>query len=406
MQAPTIAPLDCYRLPWTLNDNILGWLEPTKRCNLYCEGCYSRNEKGSDKSLEQLRGELEVLTRSRRMDSISIAGGDPLVHPQIVEIVRLVKEGFGLKPVLNTNGLALTEELLRRLKDAGLFGFTFHVDSSQARPGWKGADEVALNELRLRFAEMVAAVGGLSVNFNATVFEHTLQHVPAMLEWAARHIAVVHNMVFILFRTTSTSRFDYYALGERVEPERFIYYDEDKNPRPLDARTLVQVIRGADPLFAPAAYLGGTRDPDSFKWLLAGRVGDAEGIHGYVGPRFMELVQTGHHHFKGTYLAYSDPASLKRGRSLMIGGAAVDRGLRAAAGRYLGRVAGSPRRLLRKQHFQAITIIQPIDMMPDGEPNMCDGCPDMTVHDGKIVWSCRLDELKQFGCFLRPVPKH
>jgi hypothetical protein len=36
---------------------------------------------------------------------------------------------------------------------------------------------------------------------------------------------------------------------------------------------------------------------------------------------------------------------------------------------------------------------------------MCDGCPDMTVHEGKLVWSCRLEELKTFGTFLQSVPK-
>jgi hypothetical protein len=29
----------------------------------------------------------------------------------------------------------------------------------------------------------------------------------------------------------------------------------------------------------------------------------------------------------------------------------------------------------------------------------------MTVHDGELVWSCRLDELLQYGCFLNAVPK-
>jgi hypothetical protein len=36
---------------------------------------------------------------------------------------------------------------------------------------------------------------------------------------------------------------------------------------------------------------------------------------------------------------------------------------------------------------------------------MCDGCPDITVWGDDIVWSCRLEEQKQFGTFLRSVPK-
>ena len=63
-------PRNFYRLPWTLTDNVLAWLEPTKRCNLYCEGCYSRNDPQSDKTLDQIRADLEVFVQNRKVDSI------------------------------------------------------------------------------------------------------------------------------------------------------------------------------------------------------------------------------------------------------------------------------------------------------------------------------------------------
>jgi hypothetical protein len=42
--------------------------------------------------------------------------------------------------------------------------------------------------------------------------------------------------------------------------------------------------------------------------------------------------------------------------------------------------------------------------MVDGGQSMCDGCPDITVWEDKLVWSCRLEELKSYGDFLRTVP--
>jgi hypothetical protein len=36
---------------------------------------------------------------------------------------------------------------------------------------------------------------------------------------------------------------------------------------------------------------------------------------------------------------------------------------------------------------------------------MCDGCPDMTVWNGDLAWSCRLEECIHFGPFARTVPK-
>ena len=402
---PMIDPNLVYRLPWTLNDNVLVWLEPTKRCNLYCEGCYSRNDKRSDKSLAQIRADMDVFVANRRFDSVSLAGGDPLVHPDIVEIVRIIAKDYGKKPVVNTNALALTPELLRELKRAGVFGFTFHIDSSQHRPGWNDKSELQLCELRQHYAEMVAEVGGLTVNFNSTVFPHNVGEVPGILDWAQKHIDIVHGIVLILFRTSRTGQFDYYAKGERVDPAQLIYYDEDKNPEPLTAQQVVDVIREQEPDYEPASYLGGTKDPQSFKWLIALRVGDGERVHGYVGPRFMEIVQTGHHLLFGRYLAYSPVSTLSHARPLLAAMSAVEPSARRIMGRYARSLLTAPTSITRNLHMQAIGIIQPIDFCADGEMNMCDGCPDMTVHNGELVWSCRLDERIRFGCFLTAAPR-
>lgn len=401
----TLDTHDYYRLPWSLNDNVLSWLEPTKRCNLYCEGCYSRNEKQWDKTLEQIRHDLDVFRANRRFDSVSITGGDPLLHSDIVEIVRIIRHEYGYKPVLNTNGLALTPDLARDLRRAGLFGFTFHVDSGQRRPQWTGKDEIELGALRSQYAEMAAAVGGLAVAFNATVYPETLSFVPDMLEWARRYIDIVHSMVFILFRTSRTRHFDYYANGRQIDPQELIYYDEERNPLPLSTRDIVAVIQSRDPMFAPCAYLGGTKDPQSFKWLIAGRIGSEREVMGYVGRKFMEVMQAGHHLLTGRYLAYSTPFSLGFGRAMMLGGASFDAGARAAAVRYLRGLVRAPWRVTESMCFQSIGIIQPVDMLASGEINMCDGCPDVTVHNDELVWSCRLDERLRYGRFLTAAPK-
>jgi len=144
LQQSPVDPSTMFRMPWSLTDNVLGWLEPTKKCNLTCEGCYSRNDPNSEKTLAQVRSDLDIFTSKRKVDSISIAGGDPLTHPDIVEIVRMVRHDFGLKPIVNTNGIDLDQPMLDALVEAGVAGFTFHVDSGQKRKGWHGKNEVEL----------------------------------------------------------------------------------------------------------------------------------------------------------------------------------------------------------------------------------------------------------------------
>ena len=77
---------DLYRLPWSKNDNPIAWLEVTDICNLRCEGCYRQKLTGH-KPLEQIKEEILFFKEWRNPDNASIAGGEPLLHPEITEIV-------------------------------------------------------------------------------------------------------------------------------------------------------------------------------------------------------------------------------------------------------------------------------------------------------------------------------
>lgn len=393
-----------YRLPWTLPDNAISWMEPTSACNLACDGCYRENVRESHKPLDAVREELRLFKQLRRTDGVSIAGGDPLMHPDIIEIVRMIA-AEGLKPIINTNGALLTRELLRSLKKSGVVGFTFHVDSKQGRPEWEGKSEIELNDLRLFYAELLAETGGISCAFNSTIYEDTLWSAPDLVEWAARHIDIVQVMVFILYRAAAPNLpFDWYAGGHKIDLDALAYGKTHDRKIDLQSTDVVHEIRKRCPDFTPSAFLNGTEKPDSCKWLLAGRLGTTDRMYGYVGPKFMELMQTSHHFLKGRYLAYATPRMTALGRTMMLL-SPFDAGLRGIAGRYMQSFLANPLRLLKGVHYQSVMIIQPVDFLRNGQQNMCDGCPDMTVWKGDLVWSCRLEELKHFGCWVRSVPK-
>lgn len=392
-----------YRLPWSPTDNIISWLEPTKNCNIHCHGCYSANVTGSHKSMAAIEHELDVFERFRQTDAVSIAGGEPLTHPNIVEVVRRVA-ARGLKPVINTNGYAMTPELMRALKRAGARGFTFHIDSLQKRPGYTGQGEAQLNDLRLRYAEMVAREGDLSCAFNATVYGANLGQVPAIVEWGREHIDIAQVLVFIAFRAlTGDLRFDYYVGEKRIDEGRLVYSKPTSERTDISARDIVASIRTVDPDFEPCAYLNGSESLDSFKWLMTLRVGDRRKIVGHAGPKFIELAQVSNHLRKGRYLGYIPPKVHRRAR-WMFALAPFDHGLRAAMKRDFVEALRDPLRLARPLHLQSIMIIQPVDLLPDGRQSMCDACPDMTVFEDRLVYSCRLDEKLQFGDFMRTVP--
>lgn len=401
-----IHPRNFYRLPWSLTDNAISWLEVTTRCNLACEGCYRDPSREGHKSLEEIGQDLEVFKRERLSDCISIAGGDPLVHPDILEIVRMIKKA-GWKPIVNTNGLALTKELLHDLKKAGAFGFTFHIDTSQRRQDAPDAMcEGDLNPLRQKFAEMVAEEGNMAVAFNQTVTSDTLDEIPDVVRWATAHPDIVHSVVFILYREDRLlGDFDYFANGQKVEINPMYKKSTWSGDRALKAPDVVAKIREVDPMYEPSGYLNGTVDPDSMKWLIGVRVGSKGDTFGYVSPGFMEKVQQGYRMLHKRWLSYSSPAFLKFGRTGSFLTSFIDKGMRKITTNYLKTLARKPWLVKDGAYFQTFAIIQPVDIVEDGRINMCDGCPDITVYNGKLYWSCRLEEVKQHGSFLTAAPR-
>jgi organic radical activating enzyme len=395
----TLNHLEYYRLPWNLPDNSISWLEPTSKCNLVCEGCYRKNEKNGHKSLKEIRRDLDVFTSLRKVDGVSIAGGDPLTHPDIIEIVKDVKQR-NLKPIINTNGLALTPELLKQLKVAGVYGFTFHIDSKQSRPGWKDKNEIELNDLRYHYAKMLADEGDICCSFNSTVYEDTMKYLPELLKWANKNIDKVQTMVFILYRAVSNEDFDFYLASKKINMSKLVYNEDPITRADIKAPEIVEIIRNEYPDYNPCAYLNGSEKPDSFKWLLTGRLGTKNKIYGYMGSKGMEIIQVFHHLLNNRYLAYSKPKETRKGR-LMLLLSIFDRSMRETAKNFLK----NPFNIFRRLHYQSVMIIQPVDFLQDGRQNMCDGCPDMTVWNGQLVWSCRMEEQLNFGMNLKTYPK-
>lgn len=79
---------ELYRLPWSLPDNAIAWLEPTTKFNLACLGRHRENDAKGHRTPESVQGDLDVFTRLRTVDGVSIAGGEPLLNPAILQMSR------------------------------------------------------------------------------------------------------------------------------------------------------------------------------------------------------------------------------------------------------------------------------------------------------------------------------
>jgi hypothetical protein len=118
----------------------------------------------------------------------------------------------------------------------------------------------------------------------------------------------------------------------------------------------------------------------------------------------MELAQNASHALRGRYLAYTDPAQNRRGRLAFLL-APFDATLRRALARYVAAVVRNPGTLFRRLHIQSLSVVQPVDVLPNGEMDTCDGCPNRTFWQERLVPACRLEEYQLFGGPVSMVPR-
>ena len=206
-----------YRLPYSMNDNPIGWIEATDICNIKCKGCYRLVMGEGHKPLEQIKEEILFLRKWRNCDNISLAGGEPILHPAIKEIVSFIT-GMGMKVVILTNGLALNDKVLKEMKDVGLLGFSFHIDITQTRPDFnksKLTSELELNDTRLKYAKMLKKYNFYS-HFGITVTPDNLHEVPELIRWAKDNILLINGISLIIYRGLPVmDGVRYYVKGEK-----------------------------------------------------------------------------------------------------------------------------------------------------------------------------------------------
>src|SRR3982751_635703 len=98
----------------------------TDRCNLDCAYCTEYDNSRPHPSLDDLKQWIRKIRELGTM-RIALVGGEPLVHPNIVELVRYCRE-LGFATSLTTNGFLLTRKLIAELEDAGLQVMQISVD--------------------------------------------------------------------------------------------------------------------------------------------------------------------------------------------------------------------------------------------------------------------------------------
>ena len=171
--------------PWAAH------LYVTDRCNLDCHYCNEYDNSRPHPKLEDLKTWMRQI-RSLGVARIGLQGGEPLMHPDITEVVRFARE-LGFDPVsMASNGFLLTRELLGELERAGLHSLSLSVDRMTPIPTTRKSFKTVASKLEwFQDSPVRLTVSGV-------LFDDTLDEMAELLEEClgrgiSAHARVVHD---------------------------------------------------------------------------------------------------------------------------------------------------------------------------------------------------------------------
>src|SRR5580658_3582634 len=157
---------------------ILAQIVPIRRCNLACTYCNEFDAVSAPVLLSEMLRRVDLLA-DLGTTIITISGGEPMLHPQLDEIIRHIRHR-GAVATLITNGYLLTVERIRRLNHAGLDYLQISIDNVQP-------DETSKKSLKVldRKLEWLAEFSEFAVTIN-TVLGADVRHPEDALTIARR----------------------------------------------------------------------------------------------------------------------------------------------------------------------------------------------------------------------------
>jgi MoaA/NifB/PqqE/SkfB family radical SAM enzyme len=141
---------------------LLAHIIPVRRCNLACKYCNEYDDFSKPVPTETMFQRVDKLA-ALGTSVITISGGEPLLHPELDEIIRRIRR-CGMIAGLITNGYLLTAERIQKLNRAGLEWLQISIDNVTP-------DDVSKKSLKVldKKLQLLAEHADFHVNINSVV---------------------------------------------------------------------------------------------------------------------------------------------------------------------------------------------------------------------------------------------
>jgi hypothetical protein len=347
-------------------------LEINRTCNMRCRCCYNI-DRDSVKSFDEVERDLNRAMDLRRLQAVTVLGGEPTLHPDLPRIIALVK-GRGLFCQLLTNGLRFLDDdgpaLLCEVKRAGIDKILLHVDGGQAHV--YGDVEAVRKKL---FGLMESR--GIAFSLSVTVYNEDRGRMSDVIKRYSR-FQHFDGILAVLAREAGKDGTQSVELREEYEGLR------------------------AGLGLEPGAYIPSNRGDEDVRWLVYFYLTDAGAsrVHA-LSPlldrsvrRLFRLLTRRHF-----FAANLGPNGLRRLAVPMALFEVMTGPRRLFALAALFRAAGS----LKNMRLQYIAIQVPPEF-ENGSDRLivCRSCPDATVRNGRLVPVCIADMVSPLNPLLEP----
>ncbi len=119
---------------------VLAQIVPIRRCNLDCGYCNEYDRTSAPVPLPEMLARVDKLA-ALGTSIITISGGEPLLHPQLEDIIGRIR-AHGAIATLISNAYLMSHERIRALNDAGLDYLQISIDNVQP-------DDTSMKSLRV-----------------------------------------------------------------------------------------------------------------------------------------------------------------------------------------------------------------------------------------------------------------
>lgn len=348
-------------LLYSLADSPHATIESNRNCNMTCHVCYNL-ERSHVKTLDEIADEIGIALGKRNLSVITILGGEPTLHPQLSEIVAMVKSR-GLTCQLLTNGLAFLQDngdrLLTDLINADIDKIVLHVDSGQGLT----PDECEKRRQAL-FSKLEAKKKCFSLAL--TIYNDDLEAIPE---------AIRKYSCFSFFDGVLA------VLARNNEP------DGEQNVQMLEVYQRIDARLGIEPV----AFIPSSRDQGDVSWLkymfyINSRSGSVYAVSPLLNRIFRKLYRliVGRHFFVVN-------AKFRIAKLKCLTTCILESLIHPMSFLDLVKLLRHSS-WLKNIRFHYIAVQEPPQFDSQGNlVKICRHCPDATIRQGKLTPICLAD---------------